>query len=367
MNSVGSLRVAVIEDSALARKVIKNGLCASDDVELCASVGSTALALAKCADSVPDVVVLDLCMADEDWRSSLARVREAFPRARIVALAHGSVDGRAALAQALSAGADDTLERPESDADLCVVARAFGAELLARSRSRASRPALAALVASVAQSVAPTVLPRAARPKLSARIEVLAIGVSTGGPNALAEFLPALPADFPVPIVIVQHMPPGFTANLARNLNLRCSLRVHEATDGDTVRAGSVLIAPGDHHMELRRAYGAVSVTLHQGAPENFCRPAVDVLFRSVAATWGASSLCLVLTGMGQDGLLGAEVIGQAGGTVLAQDEPTSVVWGMPGAVVRAGLADAVLPLSQLAGEVDRRVRESRGLFARGA
>lgn len=364
---MASLRVAVIDDSALARKVLKDGLSAAEDVELCAAVGATALALAKCSDASPDVVVLDLCMAEEDWRDSLARLRKGFPRARIVALAHDSADGRAALAQALSSGADDTLARPVSDAALCVAARSFGAELLARVRSRNSMPAMAALQASVARNLGAPPTPRAPQAKPKLRIEVLAIGVSTGGPNALAEFLPGIPADFPVPIVLVQHMPPGFTANLARNLDQRCKVRIKEACEGDEVVAGRVLIAPGDYHMETRRQDGAVSVTLHQGAPENFCRPAVDVLFRSVAATYGGNTLCLILTGMGQDGMLGAEVIGNAGGIVLAQDEPSSVVWGMPGAVVRAGLADAVLPLRQLAGEVDRRVRESRGAYARGA
>ena len=364
---MASLRVAVIDDSALARKVLKDGLSAAEDVELCAAVGATALALAKCSDASPDVVVLDLCMAEEDWRDSLARLRKGFPRARIVALAHDSADGRAALAQALSSGADDTLARPVSDAALCVAARSFGAELLARVRSRNSMPAMAALQASVARNLGAPPTPRAPQAKPKLRIEVLAIGVSTGGPNALAEFLPGIPADFPVPIVLVQHMPPGFTANLARNLDQRCKVRIKEACEGDEVVAGRVLIAPGDYHMETRRQDGAVSVTLHQGAPENFCRPAVDVLFRSVAATYGGNTLCLILTGMGQDGMLGAEVIGNAGGIVLAQDEPSSVVWGMPGAVVRAGLADAVLPLRQLAGEVDRRVRESRGAYGRGA
>lgn len=362
-----SLRVAVIEDSALARKVLKDGLAAAEDVELCASVGATALALAKCTDASPDVVVLDLCMAEEDWRDSLVKLRRGFPRSRIVALAHDSPDGRAALAQSLTAGADDTLMRPASDAALCVAARSFGSELLARVRARSGMPAMAALQAGLARPATEPAKRRAPRRKPRLRVEVLAIGVSTGGPNALAEFLPAIPADFPVPIVLVQHMPPGFTANLAQNLDRRCKLRVKEAAEGDLVSAGRVLIAPGDYHMETRRADGDVSVTLHQGAPENFCRPAVDVLFRSVAATYGGNAMCVILTGMGQDGMLGAEVIGNAGGLVLAQDEPSSVVWGMPGAVVRAGLADVVLPLGQLALEVDCRVRESRANYARGS
>lgn len=367
---MGRLRVAVIDDSALARKVLKEGLAGTDDLELCAAVGATSLALAKCATERPDVIVLDLCMADEDWRDSLTKLRRAFPAARLIALAPASLDGRAALEQALSAGASDTLTRPESDAALCVSARAFGLELVAKVRGGAPRAAATAAVRSPAPAPAMTPRPTpppAPRNKPRVRVDVLAIGVSTGGPNALTELLPALPADFPVPIVLVQHMPPGFTANLANNLDQRCRLRVREAVEGDALAAGLVLIAPGDYHMALQRRAAGVHATLHQGPPENFCRPAVDVLFRSVAEVYGGNVMCLVLTGMGQDGMLGAEVIGAAGGMVLAQDEASSVVWGMPGAVVRAGLADAVLPLKELAGEIDRRVRESRGAYARGA
>jgi two-component system chemotaxis response regulator CheB len=367
---MGRIRVAVIDDSALARKVLKEGLAGADDLELCAAVGATSLALAKCATERPDVIVLDLCMADEDWRDSLAKLRRAFPLARLIALAPASLDGRAALEQALAAGANDSLTRPESDAALSVSARAFGIELVSKVRggsARAPSPSVARMSVPAPTVVARPAPPPAPRSKPRLRIDVLAIGVSTGGPNALTEFLPALPADFPVPIVLVQHMPPGFTANLANNLDQRCRVRVREAAEGDALAAGQVLIAPGDYHMALVRRAGGVQATLHQGPPENFCRPAVDVLFRSVAEVFAGNVMCLVLTGMGQDGMLGAEVIGTAGGIVLAQDEASSVVWGMPGAVVRAGLADAVLPLKELAGEVDRRVRESRGAYARGA
>jgi chemotaxis response regulator CheB len=193
---------------------------------------------------------------------------------------------------------------------------------------------------------------RTARP---ARIECVAIGVSTGGPNALAMLLPALPADFPLPIVLVQHMPPVFTSNLAQSLRGVSKLRIREAAEGDVLEPGLVLIAPGDFHMALKRREHSAQVILHRGEPENFCRPAVDVLFRSVAELYGAGALAVVLTGMGQDGLLGAQRIRAAGGQILAQDEASSVVWGMPGAIARAGLADAVLPLENLAAEVLRR------------
>jgi two-component system chemotaxis response regulator CheB len=185
---------------------------------------------------------------------------------------------------------------------------------------------------------------------------VLAVGCSTGGPDALTAVLAALPADLPVPVLVVQHMPALFTRLFAARLDTTCALTVREAADGEPVRPGTVLIAPGDHHLELVQRGAVLHTRLQQGPPENFCRPAVDVLFRSVAARYGAGSLGLVLTGMGSDGRAGALALQAAGGRVLAQDAATSVVWGMPGAVVDAGAADAVLPLDEVAGELCRRL-----------
>jgi two-component system chemotaxis response regulator CheB len=199
---------------------------------------------------------------------------------------------------------------------------------------------------------------------------VVAIGVSTGGPNALAEVLPALPATFPVPILVVQHMPPLFTRFLADRLASKCTLRVKEAEAGMAVEPGQVYIAPGDWHMTVERTTTGVVIRTNQEAPENSCRPAVDPLFRSCAAVYGAGVLGVVLTGMGQDGLRGAEAIHEAGGGVLAQDEATSVVWGMPGYVAHAGLADRVLPLFAIAPEIERRVSvqgADRPLLASGS
>ena len=184
--------------------------------------------------------------------------------------------------------------------------------------------------------------------------------MSTGGPNALAALIPALPADLRVPVVIVQHMPPMFTRLLAERLNAQSPLTVREAAMGMSVTPGTVTIAPGDYHMGLTRYGTDVRVMLNQGPPENSCRPAVDHLFRSVVALYGARTLGVILTGMGQDGLRGCEGIREAGGVVLAQDEASSVVWGMPGFVARAGLADAIVPLSGLRGEIVRRVAIGR-------
>jgi two-component system chemotaxis response regulator CheB len=186
---------------------------------------------------------------------------------------------------------------------------------------------------------------------------VLAIGTSTGGPNALAAVLKHLPADFPLPIVIVQHMPPMFTRLLAERLSADFPLRFAEGISGQVLEPSRGWIAPGDHHMVVVPEGAQFRIALNQDPPENSCRPAVDVLFRSVAKTYGAGVLAVILTGMGQDGLRGCEAIREAGGQIIAQDEESSVVWGMPGHVVRAGLADQVLPLSRIGDDIVRRVQ----------
>ncbi|MGH9447613.1 MAG: CheB methylesterase domain-containing protein, partial [Terriglobia bacterium] len=185
-------------------------------------------------------------------------------------------------------------------------------------------------------------------------------GVSTGGPNALADLLPRLPEDFPVPVVIVQHMPPIFTRFLAERLAARCKIAVVEGSSGLTLRPGEAVVAPGDFHMSVERAGLSLRVRTHHDPPENSCRPAVDVLFRSVTAAFGPHTLGVIMTGMGQDGLRGCTAIRESGGQILAQDEATSVVWGMPGFVVKAGLADKVLPLGDLASEIVWRVSQYR-------
>lgn len=187
-------------------------------------------------------------------------------------------------------------------------------------------------------------MPKAIRPKP----KVVAIGVSTGGPNALAEVIPMLPADFPLPIVIVQHMPPMFTRLLAERLQAQSKVKVVEGAEGMEVTPGRVYIAPGDHHMCVARRGPQVVLRLNQEPLENSCRPAVDVLFRSVADVYGGAVVSVILTGMGQDGLRGVEQLRQLGSYVIAQDEASSVVWGMPGFVVRAGLADAVCDLKAI-------------------
>lgn len=187
-------------------------------------------------------------------------------------------------------------------------------------------------------------------------MEIIAIGVSTGGPNALATLLSAFPANFSVPVVIVQHMPPVFTKRLAERLTSQCQIRVDEGKMGDILQPGRAWIAPGDYHLIVERHGTEVRLRTHQAPPENSCRPAVDVLFRSVAKTYQAGVLAVVLTGMGQDGLHGCKCIREVGGQVLVQDQASSVVWGMPGIVADAGLATKILPLNQMSSEIIRLV-----------
>ena len=228
--------------------------------------------------------------------------------------------------------------------------------LRARGSKSEVLPTFSRLILLDAADATLTTPVRRAAEAIPMRCEIVAIGVSTGGPTALLNLLPRLPSDFPLPVVIVQHMPPVFTRQLAERLNTECAIRVLEAEEGMALEPGIALLAPGGRHMRLKRGLHAVQVTLDDGERENSCRPAVDVLFRSVAATYGSQALAVILTGMGHDGLRGAESLKREGGYVIAQDRASSVVWGMPGAVVAAGLADAVLNLDEIASAILRRV-----------
>ena len=183
----------------------------------------------------------------------------------------------------------------------------------------------------------------------------MALGVSTGGPDALAKLLPAFPANFPLPVVVAQHMPPIFTMLLAKRLSSKCALPVRECQAGEVLEPGCVWIAPGDYHMVVQQEPGRVRLQTNQAPRENFCRPSVDVLFRSVARVYGAAALGVILTGMGQDGLKGCHALCAVDSAVIVQDEASSVVWGMPGFVARAGLAQKILPLNQIGEEILRR------------
>jgi two-component system chemotaxis response regulator CheB len=269
--------------------------------------------------------------------------------------------GGAATLDALAKGATDYVAKPANVGSVQESIAKVRGELVPKVRALGGAPQENERPAPRPErSPAPVV--RTVPRQLSASVDVVAIGVSTGGPNALAELVPALPGDLGVPVVIVQHMPPLFTKLLAERLDRESALRVIEGAPGMTVARNTVYIAPGDYHMTVTGHAPAVRLAMNQDPPENSCRPAVDVLFRSVASVYGGHVLAAVLTGMGKDGLRGSEVLCEAGAEVLAQDEASSVVWGMPGFVARAGLASAVLPLPDIAPEITRRVRRLPGV-----
>jgi two-component system chemotaxis response regulator CheB len=260
--------------------------------------------------------------------------------------------------EALTLGADDYVTKASNEGSLDRSMAHLREELIPKlkqffhlpAQSRATNLARAQIAGSPSQ---PRVLPVWQGAGVPPRVVV--VGVSTGGPTALAAILPQLPVDFKLPVLIVQHMPALFTRLLAERLHSSCRLPVEEASEGARVDAGRILLAPGDFHLRVSLNGGAAQVRLDQSPPQNFCRPAVDALFSSIAETYGGAVLAVILTGMGHDGLHGAEILKARGACILAQDEASSVVWGMPGAVVNAGLADRVLPLDQIVPEILRR------------
>jgi len=307
--------------------------------------------LAKIPLLNPDVITLDIDMPGMNGIQTLTEIRRLHPRSHVIMLSTLTESGAAVTLEALSLGASDYMTKPTNTASLADAMEQVRRELIGK------------IVSLTGHRTAPATgsAPAIATRKLGGqRIDVLAIGVSTGGPQALAEVVPCLPADFPAPVVIVQHMPPLFTRLLAERLNSHSRLRVQEAEAGRALEPGQVWIARGDYHMAVAREGTSAVLQLNQELPENSCRPAVDVLFRSVAQVYGACVLGVVMTGMGADGARGAVNIREAGGEIIVQDEASSVVWGMPGAVVSAGAADKICPLQEIGQEIVRRVTAGR-------
>jgi two-component system chemotaxis response regulator CheB len=370
---MAKIRVLVVDDSVVVRRLLSDVLGSDPALEVVGTASSGRLALIKVTQVNPDLMVMDVEMPEMDGLQTLAALRKTHPRLPVVMFSSATQHGATATLDALALGANDYVNKPvgESGISLDQVKERLREELI---------PKIKGLCPQIAGKVPLPAMPRGARPSSlhlstprpafdplarNGRIDVVAIGVSTGGPNALAAVLPAFPSDLPVPVVIVQHMPPMFTRMLAERLQTQSAISVREASAGETLIAGQAWLAPGDYHLEVARVNGAVQTRLQQGPPENSCRPAVDVLFRSVVAAYGGRVLAVVLTGMGQDGLRGCERIREAGGQILVQDEATSVVWGMPGFVAKAGLADQVLPLDRIGSEIVRRVSRGRSLSHR--
>lgn len=345
------IRILVVDDSVLIRKLLSDTLSGDDALQVIGTASDGRLALAKIPQLHPDLITLDIEMPVMDGLQTLVEVRKLYPKLPVIMFSTLTERGASATLEALSLGASDYAAKPGPDVS---AAASIRAELIPKIKALCVGPS-----AKEAAPVPPNP-PAVVRRPVHRRIEIVAIGTSTGGPNALAEVLPRIPKDFPVPIVLVQHMPPIFTRLLAERLSSHSQIPVHEGTAGAILSPGRAWIAPGNFHMTIKRAGVAWRLELNQDAPEHSCRPSVDVLFRSVSEVSGAETLAVVMTGMGSDGVRGAEQIRRKGGEILIQDQASSVVWGMPGLVYAAGQADGVYPLNQLGQEITRRVLQSR-------
>lgn len=346
------VRILVVDDAVVARRVISDILASEDDFEVVGTAPNGNLALTKIARLHPDVVTLDIDMPELDGMQTLTAIRSRFPEIRVIMVSNHTRRGAAITVEALFSGASDYVTKAVQTSS-AEEARQYIREQLvpkiralvpgARSGASAARPKTAHLISR----------------RKNPAIEVVVIGSSTGGPNALTAILESLPKDFPAPVLIVQHLPENFTIFLAKRLDTVSALQVREATHRTLVEPGNVWIAPGNRHLETRSTTRGIELATTDGPLVNSCKPAADVLFRSAAKCYGSSVLAVVLTGMGQDGLDGCRDISAAGGQVVVQDRSTSVVWGMPGQVAEAGLAESVLPVSEIGADIVRRVKAS--------
>jgi two-component system chemotaxis response regulator CheB len=358
----------VVDDSVVARSMIMRWLEEEPDLLGVAALRNGREAIEQIELWKPDVVVLDVAMPDIDGLTALPQLLEKTPELVVLVASIHTRRNAAISMRALSCGASDYIFKPESRYDL-TSAQSFRRELMDKIRTlglhrrRHARPGQFARPAAVAardngraRPAVARVESRTAKPRPASPMpRVLLIGASTGGPHALNEIMKNIgPVIDRNPVLIAQHMPTGFTTYLAEHLARSSGRPAHEAVDGEPVRAGTIYVAPGGWHMRVMKRDDGAVIALGDGPAANFCKPAVDFLFSSAVTVWGSAVQALVLTGMGLDGVRGADKIVAAGGSVIVQDEESSVVWGMPGAIVQAGLAAAILPLDAIAPQLVR-------------
>ena len=364
------IRVLIVDDSVVFRKILQEALSKHPKIKVVGTATNGREGLQKIRVLKPDVTVLDVEMPQMDGLTTLEAIKKQKLSTVVIMFSTLTSQGAQTTLEALQKGAADFVPKPSGTGAFAQSVKTIQEQLIPKIVALGNSSSRQAAVANIAKSFAS--IPKCrnlqketrgaqqeaahsqrasrARPLLKrpAKIEAVAIGVSTGGPNALNHVVPMFPANFKLPIFIVQHMPPVFTAQLAARLDNRSKLTVVEATNGMKVTGGTVYIAPGDYHMTVARQNAHYVIRLNQDPPENSCRPAVDVLFRSLANAYGNRVIATVMTGMGKDGLKGSEELKKKGALILAQDKETSTVWGMPKFVTEAGLADRVVPLKAI-------------------
>jgi len=358
--SKSSIRVLVVDDSVVIRRLVTQALSEDAAFDVVGIAANGAIALQKIPQVQPDVLTLDIEMPEMDGLETLRRVKQEYPAVKVVMFSTLTERGGRHTLEALSLGADDYVTKAANVGSLDTSLARLRGELSPKIKQFFTRETTPPVVRSSTAATIPgprDLAPppeRGPRASLTNRVDIVAIGVSTGGPNALAAMIPEIAETIPCPMVITQHMPPMFTRLLSERLSAHSSIEVREAQEGDVLKPGTALMAPGGFHLKLRRRGHEVVACLDEGPQENSCRPAVDVMFRSVQEVYGAHALAVIMTGMGKDGLAATESMYQAGSPVIAQDRDTSVVWGMPGYIVETGLADVVAPLDRIAGEIMR-------------
>lgn len=412
---MSSLRVLVVDDSVVVRRLVVQALEAEPGIEVVGTAANGRIALAKAAQLAPDAITMDVEMPEMDGIEAVRGLRAQGYRGPVVMFSTLTARGAEATLDALAAGATDYVTKPSMlgsmEAALAEVREQLGPRIRVLCRrvpavpgagvrpagsgsgvvapagsgapvapvppsgpeagvapsspagavssgtggwASAGRSPARETVPSHASSRPSSSQPSALLPPAVHPVRAVVLGSSTGGPEALSRVLAALPAPLPVPLLLVQHMPAVFTSQLAARLDRVGPVSVVEAAHGDVLLPGRVYVAPGDHHLEVEVSAGGGRVAITDGPPENYCRPAVDVLFRSAVRAFGGQLLAVVLTGMGSDGRAGCEQVVRAGGSVIVQDEASSVVWGMPGAVATAGLAHQILPLDRIGAAIAR-------------
>ncbi len=358
--SLHPIRVMIVDDSVVVRGVVNRIIQSDSELQVVASAADGRIAMQKLENCAVDVVLLDIEMPNMNGFETLKAIRKLQPKLPVIMFSSLTTRGAKATIDAMMLGASDYVPKPGGSymSDTTAGQEAIEQLLLPKikqfGRPKGAGPGskLSEIAIPIAISTPSSgAISRLSQNSASRKPRVVAIGVSTGGPAALAELLPKLVPQCPVPILIVQHMPPTFTGYLADRLRDSCGISIREAVHDELVQPGHVHLAPGGRHLSVKSSGGQNRIAITDTAPENACRPSADVLFRSIAKVYGDESLTIVLTGMGSDGTRGCELIHNAGGRIIVQDEASSVVWGMPGNVFRAGYANKVLPLTEIASE----------------
>lgn len=346
------IRVLIVDDSVVVRQIVSDALRSDPEIEVVAHAPNGRVALEKIPECRPDVITLDLQMPEMDGLTLLDELRQRHSRLPVVVFSTLTERGAKAALDALARGASDYVCKPSGSRSVQATLERIRSDLIPKLRGLVRRDRTGAAATPARSIAASPVASKAPIGRISAsaheRVDAVLIGVSTGGPSALADVIPHLPRELPAPVLIVQHMPPVFTQVLAQRLAGTSRVKVREAAHHDRIEPGTVYIAPGDYHMRVGGSAREAWLTLDQQPPENGCRPAVDALFSSAAPIYGKNILAIVLTGVGHDGTKGAQAVRRVGGTVWAQDENTATAWGMPSSVIDAGCAHRVLPLSQI-------------------